>query len=219
MFLHLVEGPLHYAAPWNQSLAERLASLRQGRPRIAWLYERPDTSTFRYRCFNMVESLALTRPDIGAAWFEAADIPALTEELHGLSVLVICRVRYDAAIARLVWRARAAGVRVLFDCDDLVFDTRYTHLLLDTLDQDTGPAIAWDTWFALIGRIEGTARLCQGGITTNTFLARHLGAALGGASVGIVPNFLEREQEAVSRRLLAAKRARGFRGTGRTTIG
>jgi SAM-dependent methyltransferase/glycosyltransferase involved in cell wall biosynthesis len=213
------DGPLPYAAPWCQPLAERLTTLRKGRPRIAWLYERPDTSTFRYRCFNMVDSLARKRPDIGAAWFEAADVPALTEELPGLAVLVICRVRYDAAVARLVSRARAAGVRVLFDCDDLVFDTRYVHLLLDTLDQDTASAIAWDTWFALIGRIEGTARLCQGGITTNPFLARHLGTAIGGAPVGIVPNFLEREQEAVSRRLLAAKRARGFRSTGRNVIG
>ena len=34
--------------------------------------------------------------DIGAAWFELADIP-LAEELQRLSVLVICRVRYDAA--------------------------------------------------------------------------------------------------------------------------
>lgn len=223
MFPDLTAGPLPYVAPWSQPLDMRLDALRQGRQRVAWLYEKPDTSTFRYRCFNPVETLAATQPAIGAAWFELEDIPVLLDELPSLSALVICRVRYDLAVARLVARARATGVRLLFDCDDLVFDTRHVHLLLDTLDQDTAPAIAWDTWFAMIGRLEATARLCEAGITTNDVLADHLARTIGGGTrrvpVGIVPNYFERRQQEVSRELLAAKRARGFRGNGRVTIG
>jgi len=219
VFRDLVPGPLPYAAPWTAPLAERLADLRRGTTRVAWLYERPDTSTFRYRCFNPPRTLLAADAGVGAAWFELDDLPALLPELPGLAALVICRVRYDAAVARLVARAKAAGVRVLFDCDDLVFDTRHVHLLLDTLDQDTSIAAAWETWFALIGRLEATARLCEGGITTNAFLADPLSEALGGAPVAILPNYFEREQQAVSRRLLDAKRERGFAGDGPVTIG
>ncbi len=219
MFRNLLGGPLPYVAPWDASLTGRLEELHRGRPRIAWLYEKPVTSTFRYRCFNPPRTIASARPDIGAAWFEMADLPALLIELPGLSTLVICRLRYDAAVARLIARAKAAGVRVVYDCDDLVFDTRYVHLLLDTLDQDTGPTIAWDTWFAMVGRLEATARLCEAGITTNSFLAQHLSSILSGRPVGIVPNYFEREQQDLSRRLLKAKRERGFHGDGRVTIG
>ncbi|MCK8784668.1 glycosyltransferase [Roseomonas sp. NAR14] len=222
MFRDLTDGPLGYAPPWEAwPLATRLDALRRGRPRIAWLYETPDTSTFRYRCLNPTATLAATRPDIGAAWFGLDDLPALMDEVSGLHALVICRVRYDARLARLVTRAKAAGVRVLFDCDDLVFDIGYIHLILDTLDQDVGNRDVWDDWYAHVGRKETLARLCDGGITTNRFIADRLGriVANGLESVGIVPNYFDREQEEASRALLAAKRARGFRGDGRVTIG
>ena len=50
-------APVRYSDPWAQSLASRLAALSRGAPRVAYFYERPDTSTFRYRCFNMIEAL------------------------------------------------------------------------------------------------------------------------------------------------------------------
>lgn len=215
----LTAAPLSYVAPWTlQPLAQRLDSVRRGRPRVAWLYEKPDTSTFRYRCYNPSMTLGAERPDIGCAWFELADEAALWDIIPSLDVLVVSRVRYNRSLARLMTRARAAKVRLLFDCDDLVFDTRHVHLLLDTLDQDTRPEAAWDTWFAMIGRIEATARLCDGGVTTNAFLAERLERIVGG-EVRIIPNYFEAGQEAASRRLLDAKAKTGFSGNGRVTIG
>src|SRR3954469_711969 len=113
MFYDLTDAPIPYAAPWKKPLPARLDDLRRGRPRIAWLYEKPDTSTFRYRCFNPPRTLLAARPDIGAAWFELADLPALMREVPNLTTLVICRVRYDAGVARLATRAKAAGVRII----------------------------------------------------------------------------------------------------------
>lgn len=220
MYTDLISSPFSYRPPWDsQPLSQRLDALRRGRPRIAWLYERPDTSTFRYRCLNPTETIAHARPDIGAAWFELADVPELTAELPRIDVLVICRVRYSAQVARLVVNAKAAGVRLVFDCDDLVFDTRHVHLLLDTLDQDTEPEAAWETWFALIGRLEATCRLCSAGTTTNPYLAQRLVRSLGGDKVGIIPNYFNRIQEECSRQLLEAKRKRRYRGNRRVTIG
>jgi glycosyltransferase involved in cell wall biosynthesis len=213
-------GSLPYDPPWDhQPLAERLTALRGGRPRIVWLYERPDTSTFRYRCLNPPATLAAARSGIGVAWFERDDIPALAREMQDLDALVICRYRYDAEIARLVARAKALGTRVLFDCDDLVFDIRHVHLVLDTLDQPIDTPVNWDVWFAAFGRLGAAARLCERGITTNGFLAERLAQVMDGAQIKIVPNYFAPDQEAVSRRLLDAKRSRGFRGDGRVTIG
>jgi glycosyltransferase involved in cell wall biosynthesis len=220
MFRNLTDGPLPYDPPWEQEpLATRLAAVRSGHPRIAWLYERRDTSTFRYRCVNPSATLAAARPGMGTAWFERDDIPALLPEVPNLDALVICRYQYDAEVARLIARARAAGTRVIFDCDDLIFDTRHVHLILDTLDQPTDASLHWNFWFATIGRTGGTAWLCDRGIATNGFLAERLAEAMGGAPVGVVPNYLAPDQEMASRRLLHTKRRRGFRGDERVTVG
>lgn len=220
MFLNLVEKAFHYSNPWDHEPVElRLAELDADCRRVAWVYEKPDTSTFRYRVYNMVESLrSCTERQVVGSWFTRDEIPALVSKLPGIDTLVLSRVRYDAAVGGLIAAARAHRVRVLFDCDDLVFDSRHVHLLLDTLDQDTRTEAGWDWWFAYIGRLEATARLCDGGISTNPFLARLMEGVVEGP-VAVVPNFLNRRQQEVSDTLLAAKAERGFVGTGPVTVG
>ena len=220
MFSHLVHGALPYDPPWErEGLDDRLAALHGDRPRIAWLYEKPDTSTYRYRVYNMVEGLRADRSQrASAAWFELADVPSLMQRLPEIDTLVVARVRYDHVVARLIAAARAHGVRVLFDCDDLVFDTRYVHLVLDTLAQDAAHPGAWDWWFAYMGRIEATARLCDGGIATNDYLAERMREVVPGP-VAIVPNFLNRRQQEVSDELLTTKRMRRFVADGPVTVG
>jgi len=220
MFPYLTASALAYDPPWEREpLESRLAAIQRDTVSIVWLYEKPDTSTFRYRVYNMVEALASDPARRATAtWCSVGEIPFLLPRLAEVDTLVLARVRYDADVARLMAAAKAQGVRILFDCDDLVFDTRYVHMLLDTLDQDTKPAAAWDWWFAYVGRIEATARLCDGAITTNQFLAEQMAEIVPGP-VCIVPNFLNRRQQEVSESLLAAKRARGFTGDGPVTIG
>jgi glycosyltransferase involved in cell wall biosynthesis len=220
MFPRLVCEHFHYLPPWDaQPLEDRLAALEEDLPRVAWLYERPDTSTFRYRVFNMVECLRNEAPRrVAASWFTNAEIESLISRLPQLDVLVLARVRYDAAVARLVALARGQRVTVLFDCDDLVFDSRFVHLVLDTLDQDTGSAANLDGWFAYCGRLEAVARLCDGGIATNDFLAARMSDVVRGP-VNVVRNFLNRCQQQTSDLLLAEKAARGFHGDGTIGIG
>ncbi len=207
-----------YRDPWSQRLEDRLAALlRPAAYRVAYLYELPDTSTFRYRCYNMVQALA-GEDDIAAAWFARADIPHLLPLLDRCDALVICRVRYDDMVAHLLARARQIGVDTVFDCDDLVFDPDQVHLVLHTLDQIMVEK-AWDTWFASIGRIAATMRLCERAIVTNDFLADRLRAAAPGKDVRVVPNFLDREQLDVSLPLYEAKRRGGFARDGRVHIG
>jgi hypothetical protein len=90
MYQRLVCDSFHYAPPWDaQSLEDRLAALDEDLPRVAWLYERPDTSTFRYRVFNMVECLQHETPQrVAASWFTGDEIDALISRLAELDVLV-----------------------------------------------------------------------------------------------------------------------------------
>ncbi|CAH0194131.1 hypothetical protein [Roseomonas sp. CECT 9278] len=205
MYLN-VPGEVPFAPPWDLPFAARQAQLGRGRPRIAYFYERPDTSTFRYRVHNMIE--ALEHVGAAAAWFCRDDLGAMPGVLDRADVLVLCRTRYSDGIAALVAQARARGVPVLFDVDDLVFDVRHVQLVLETLDQRPSEA-AWDHWFGYIGRLGAALRLCDGAITTNATLAARI-HDFAGIAAAVVPNFLNTAQAAFSRRILAAKQAGGF---------
>lgn len=197
--------------PWQgESLNQRLNALQEGSLQVAWIYETPDTTTFRYRVYNMVECLKRrSSNNLSATWFRVAEIPCILPKLKCVDTLVLARVRYNSEVAHLISAARSLGTRVLFDCDDLVFDTSAVHDILDALDQDSSLEEAWNLWFAYIGRLEAVARQCHGGITTNTFLAERLANIVDGP-IHVVPNFLNRQQAELSQRLLEIKRAQGF---------
>jgi glycosyltransferase involved in cell wall biosynthesis len=204
-------SPVAYRDPWTQSFEDRIAALALRPRRIAYFYEHPDTSTFRYRVFNMVEALAAA-PELGvsASWFHRGDLDRMDSFLDRADALVICRARYNTATGRLVGRAKARGLPVLFDVDDLVFNVDQVHLLIDALDQDLKEDATWDTWFGMIGRIGATLQLCDRAITTNAFLARQIETFAAGMHTSVIPNFLNSEQQALSRRLFEAKRRSGF---------
>ncbi|HUW63535.1 MAG TPA: glycosyltransferase family 1 protein, partial [Spirochaetia bacterium] len=128
--------------PWIASYEERVASLAKGHRRVAYFYEKPDSTTFRYRVYNMIQVLGESKEGISAAYFTGDEIGRLNRVIDLADVLVICRARYSNALRQLITRARSKGVRVLFDIDDLVFDPEYVPLLVQTADQQSYPT-AW----------------------------------------------------------------------------
>ena len=157
-----------FADPWSAGLPERRLALLRGSPRIAYYYEQPDPTVFRYRVFNMVEALQHAGGGASATWLTAGEDGI--ELIDEVDVLVLCRTLYTPRVAALIARARGLGKRVLFDIDDLIFDTRYAHLILETLDQPRDEE-GLQLWIGRIARYGMTLRLCDGVITTNVFLA------------------------------------------------
>lgn len=210
MFLNLSTPPFEYPPSWSLATADRVKLLfNEPKPKVAWLYEAQDTSTFRYRVYNMVDALNADGR-VSASWFYLSEEETILRTLDRLDVLVLCRIRYDAVIARIVYLAKRKGTRIIFDCDDLVFDVKYAHLLLHTLDIDTRESRNFDGWFAYIGRIGATAKLCDSGIATTEPLAEKLRVFLDGKDVFVIPNFLNRYQQVFSEQLLEQKRRRNF---------
>ncbi|MFK3664694.1 glycosyltransferase [Ochrobactrum teleogrylli] len=200
-----------YRDPWQSSYDERLAMLSRKKKRIAYFYEHPDTSTFRYRVFNPVLTLeADDIHDTSASWFDLRDLQSDMKFLEYADVLVICRARYSATVGWLIACARGRSIPVLFDCDDLVFDPDRLHLLVDSLNQDQSNEKTWDTWFAYIGRISATLRLCDGIITTNQYLADRAVEFLPGLRAAVLPNYFNPMQQDYSRRLFTAKQDAGW---------
>jgi glycosyltransferase involved in cell wall biosynthesis len=195
-----------YRPPWLQPLQDRLRTLAGGKRRVAYFYEAPDDSTFRYRVYNMTQVLNDGGGDVSAGYFFLSDLHRLDEIADVGDMLVICRTRYDHRVNHLVAAFRHRGKRVLYDTDDLVFNLDYVHLLIKTLDVDVTDQSLWNHWFAYLGRLGATLRLCDGVITTNDFLAAQI-QEFADLPVTIVPNFMNREQLDLSDRVFEAKQA------------
>jgi glycosyltransferase involved in cell wall biosynthesis len=197
-----------------------MALMMRGSLRAAYFYSIPDTSTFRYRAFNVAQSLTASsaRGRASAAWFTEVDLDRMGRVLDACDVLVLCRNSlYTDRVARLAAQARARNRRILFDVDDLVFDAAYTHLLIDTLDEDVRDSAVWDYWFGYVGRVAATYALCDGALVTNNYLARRA-EAWSGKPARVIPNFLNREQQDVSDRIWEAKEAGRWARDGRTHL-
>jgi glycosyltransferase involved in cell wall biosynthesis len=212
------QQPHVYKDPWDMPFSERFKALCAGTRRVAYFYERPDTSTFRYRVYNMMQVLRTLGQDIGAGFFGNDDKDDLARVVDAADVVVICRARYNQHINQLITRAREQGKRVIFDVDDLVFNTDYVHLILRTLDQDIDNPAAWDTWFGWIGRIGATLRMCDAAIATNGYLANKINE-YSGLPTEVIPNFLNQEQLAISDRIFKEKLDLGFKRTEAIHIG
>jgi glycosyltransferase involved in cell wall biosynthesis len=215
--LQTPEQPYH--DPWLLPLDARIAMLAASQQRVAYYYEAPNNSTFRYRAYNMAQVLnADPQGGVSASWFHQEDFHRLDEIAAVADRLVICRSGYDHRVAAMIARFRSQGRPVLFDVDDFVFDTDYTHLLIDTLALDKNDPRVWDDWFAMMGRMGRTLRCCDGAITTNSFLAQRI-AKFTGKPVAVVPNFMNVEQLRMSEAVFAEKQARRWRGDGPLCVG
>ncbi|WP_295458341.1 glycosyltransferase [uncultured Thiodictyon sp.] len=206
-----------YRDPWTASFSERLARLGEGSRHVAYFYPHPNMGTFRYRVLNMLEALATTGLDVGASWFSRDELCHREAIIARADVIVICHAKYSVDFAQLVARAHARGRRVLFDIDDLVFDSRYVHLILNHLGNATGDSDL-DYWFADQGRYGALLRLCDGAILTNEYLAERV-RDFCDLPTAIVPNFMNRAQLERSARILDNKRSAGFARDGRIHVG
>ncbi|MCC2625485.1 MAG: glycosyl transferase group 1 [Burkholderiales bacterium] len=211
--------PIKYQDPWTGSFSDRIKLLGLGTTKkIAYFYNQVDNSTFRYRVYNMITVIMQKLEGVSASFFTDNDLDLMDQVINQCNILVLCRVKYSNRINTLITRAKGKGVRVIFDVDDLVFNTDYTQLILNTLDQDLNHPGAWDFWFAYIGRIGATLKLCDEAITTNEFLAEQI-RLFAGVKTHIIPNFVNEEQLKASQNVYEQKIACSFKRDGFLHLG
>ena len=179
--------------PWQRSLIDRLADLREDTIRVGYLYEEAEPGTFRYRCYNMTQAINGSRRKYSASYFFLHDLQSVDNLADFVDVLVLVRVRFDSEVDRLVRRFRLAKKPVLFDLDDHIFDLNSTALLVASLNQGLTRHGRIEKWTGVVGRIRQSVALVDGVLTTTEFLAGQLRDSFD-LPVEVVPNFLNNEQ-------------------------
>ena len=188
-------------------LSSRLARLVKGKFRVAYFAENVHSSTFRYRAANIAavlnEEASAGEMQTCAACFFSGDLQHAAQIVKNADLLVISRARYDPGLAALVQAFQMQGKRVLFDIDDLVFDTQVIELIISTAGQPASDEVL-SYWYGVVGRMAQALRLCNGVITTNAYLANRIKKFID-LPVRIIPNFANAAQMAVSAPLYKRK--------------
>ena len=137
-----------------------------------------DGAPLRYRVTNLRDQLAYRQ--VASRVFYFTD-PSLPRAIAETDLVIVYRVPMDAWVDSWLGEARRLGRRLVFSCDDLIFDSSATpHAALALLPPDQR---AW--WLAATERYAETLRACD------AFLAPTEPLAAAAALLG-VPGFVAR---------------------------
>lgn len=210
-----------YEDPWLLSFVERAQRFRADTYRVAYLDQAPNSSTFRYRCFNVANLINEHVPGVSACWFWESDGDRLFAIAKEADLVVVGRAPYTERLAQFIGLARRFGARIVFDVDDYVFDASMVPELMRTLDVPSEGVhgeklVSW--WFAYTSRLRHTARLADEIVVTNEYLAERATEVIG-KPVRVIPNFMGTDQLAYSSQLVAAREAAGPKRTDEIHLG
>jgi glycosyltransferase involved in cell wall biosynthesis len=201
--------------PWNIPTHERVRAISEGasKRKVAYIYERPDSGTFRYRAYNMCQALSYSDSWAGSYFFES-ELPLLTNHLDRIGAVVFVRTKWSLAMDLFVHAVRDQGIPALFDIDDLACDVTSLPLVMNTLNVNFDHPRAYENWFSSASRLWLMGSLCDATIGTNDYLCGKLSRLFEKPSYA-VRNFLNDEQVQVSEKLFEEK---GTRANGRPFV-
>ena len=183
--------------PWATTLEERLAifweAKKVGKKIALYFVKAPDSSTFRYRCFN-VSQITNKSKKWQAVVFFRYELKTVKELIAQSDLLVFGRQsRWDSVIKSVIDKAKLNNVPTLFDLDDLVFDRKYLLLVTNTI----GEMSSLDYWAPYFDDIHATAEKVDGFLVTNAFLGEKIKETFK-KPYRVIMNSLNEEQLAAS---------------------
>lgn len=205
-----MEKITHSTTPWIIPLSSRIEEFHsaKGKKRILFLYNKPDSSTFRYRGYNIYQYFKNSQEWSLHFFFCDKDLNTVQQLLPKCDLLVLCRTNWTYKLDVLISKAKFHGIKVIYDVDDLIFDLNYIPLLLNTLGSPTDTFQKQEQslqyWFSEIARNYLIASRADGFIVTNSFLGQHITNTFNKPYV-VLRNSLNREQLDVSKEYARAK--------------
>ncbi len=156
--------------PWLIAVEKRIQYALQGDGRNICLiiYDEPDTSTFRYRGYNIFQNM-----QGGSEWktvyFFADELQKIEFLLPKIKLVVASRTKWTYALQRFIDKVKEHALPFFFDVDDCVFDLDYIPLIMNTLNVEM-TEINYNYWFSYVSRIGKVAEQADGFTCTNAYL-------------------------------------------------
>jgi glycosyltransferase involved in cell wall biosynthesis/SAM-dependent methyltransferase len=169
--------------------------------RLQYISGEPDTPGNLYRVVRYME--AAIAAGLQASWINVNEVSERSQEIASCDILVIWRTPWDERIAHAVAVAREAGVRVVFDVDDLMVDPNLARL--DVIDGIRTQGLTEQQVREHYGRIRDTMLAADYCTAPTEELAANLRRFFRPALV--LPNGFDRVTYKVSRRSVRLRRS------------
>ena len=167
--------------------------------KIVFVVEDTEALQYRYRVKNVLEALRGNN-EWQAGSYLKSELPSI--DFGDIDIIIVLRqAAKDGVVLRLIRRAQADDIRVLYDLDDLVFNYLDLGLVLESVQEKN-----WLYWMGYIWGVRRIAKRVDGFICTNDFLARKLERSFK-KPVRAIRNSLNREQIEISDKLIKEKMA------------
>lgn len=201
-----IQNRIYRDAPWDILFQDRVDRVKRakelGKKVVGYLYPKFDSSTFRYRGYNICESLDYSF-EWGGAFFQCDEIDRLEDCLDIFDVFVIIRCPWDEKLEKFIKSLKKDDVLVGYDVDDLVYHPKYYSELASALGLSEDYELNF--WHGLMYRNMLITQMCNFLITTNDYLANYLKADFD-IPCYVIPNYLNQLQEEVSSEYLNRKK-------------
>ncbi|MEY2399812.1 MAG: hypothetical protein QOJ00_2986 [Actinomycetota bacterium] len=132
-----------------------------------------DGAPLRYRAFLPAEALALVDVHADVRYYRDTSVPELAKRADAI---VVYRVPATQEVLALIHDARARGVRVVYDVDDLIFDP---DLAAEIPALTILPADEAALWLEGVRRYRTTLEACDAFIGSTVGLCDHANAVTG----------------------------------------
>ena len=203
---HIQETELNWRdTPWDiphEVRSEKIKHAKKiGQRTVVYLYPAFDSSTFRYRGFNVVETLDYSFFWSGA-YFQYNERSVLLDILPYIDIIVFIRCPWDNKMDDFIKKARTYHIPLVYDVDDLIYSSKYMPEVVHALGLEQEQELNF--WFGLTNRNQMIAMCCDAFITTNEFLAKFLEEDFH-KPVFVMNNYLNWYQEKVSEEYFTEK--------------
>lgn len=167
----------------------KLVTSSKSEKQIVYVYSTPDPLTFRYRGYNMAQTLDKLESYQGHYFFED-EILELTKHAGKIDTLIFIRVGWTPEAEDLVKLLHRNGKKVGYDFDDWVFDIDAVPLLVK---QIAAPRDAYGFYFYYVGQLYNLAKFADYFTATNSYLGDEIEKFFK-KKCYVIPNYLNDEQ-------------------------
>ena len=193
--------------PWNIPYEDRISILKKAKDlslkTVAYIYPVFDSSTFRYRGYNMARSL-----DYGflfrGAWFSYEDRDSLIEDAASIDLIVLVRCGFDEEMGEFIDFFKNRKVRIVYDVDDLIYNPEYMPEVRRSLGIKAEADLNF--WYGVTQRYYMVASRCDAYIVTNEYLAQYIRNDFG-KKCYVLRNHLNWHQQKVSEEFFEQKKS------------
>ena len=161
-----------------------------------------DNSTFRYRTYNVMESMNDSHKYF-VTCFLISELYSIYDVLDKIDLVILQRAKWSFELESFIHILRKKNIKMVYDMDDLIYHTKYVPKYLNSIGDYREFAI--DAFFALAKRYEMIASICDGFIVTTNGLKKYIKGDFN-KPVWVLENFLNLEQESVSREIVLGKK-------------